>query len=234
MGESPRQLAHAFAEVARVISGQRSVELTLERIVALAVDSIDAADASGVLLVRDRHRTETPAATEDYVEALDSFQHQLREGPCWDATWDHAMFVVDDMAAESRWPRFCPRAAELGVGSMAAYRLFTDDGVIGALNVYAAKPQAFDESTCELGWIFASHAAVALGAAQQRAQLHEAIGSRELVAQAIGILMERHRVTAEQAFDVLSQSSQDFNTKLRDVARRVIETGEQPPKRAPQ
>ena len=49
-----------------------------------------------------------------------------------------------------------------------------------------------------------------------------------LIDQAQGILMERFNVTAEQAFTVLTRASQDTKNKLRDVAQRLIDTGETP------
>jgi AmiR/NasT family two-component response regulator len=41
--------------------------------------------------------------------------------------------------------------------------------------------------------------------------------------------MERERITAEQAFDVLRRASQHLNTKLREVAQELVDTGERPP-----
>lgn len=41
----------------------------------------------------------------------------------------------------------------------------------------------------------------------------------------MGILMGRHHVTEEQAFDVLRRYSQENNIKLREVARLVCEEG---------
>ena len=37
--------------------------------------------------------------------------------------------------------------------------------------------------------------------------------------------MERHRITADQAFRMLSEQSQRVNRKLADVARTLAETG---------
>jgi AmiR/NasT family two-component response regulator len=37
----------------------------------------------------------------------------------------------------------------------------------------------------------------------------------------MGILMERHRLSEDEAFGVLRRLSQEHNVKLRDVARRV-------------
>jgi hypothetical protein len=49
-----------------------------------------------------------------------------------------------------------------------------------------------------------------------------------MIGEAIGILMERERITAAQAFDILRRASQHLNIKLRQVAQDLIETGVQP------
>ena len=76
--------------------------------------------------------------------------------------------------------------------------------------------------------MFAAHAAVALASAQTEEQLRSAIASRTVLGQAQGILMERYRLTPEKAFEVLRRVSQDGNVKVRDVAQRLVETGETP------
>ena len=77
-----------------------------------------------------------------------------------------------------------------------------------------------------MGTLFAAHAAVAMAGARQQEHLARAISARDLIGQAKGILMERHRLTADQAFAVLARTSQESNRKLIDVARSVAETGE--------
>jgi hypothetical protein len=63
---------------------------------------------------------------------------------------------------------------------------------------------------------------------QNEANLERAVESHRLVGQAMGILIERHRIVSEEAFHVLRRASQDHNVKLREVAQRVIETGAEP------
>ena len=58
--------------------------------------------------------------------------------------------------------------------------------------------------------------------------LHSALSSREIIGQAQGILMERERIPADQAFDVLRRASQYLNIKLREVAQTLVDTGERP------
>ena len=63
---------------------------------------------------------------------------------------------------------------------------------------------------------------------RRAADLHAALSSRETIGEAMGILMERERITAQQAFNVLRRASQHLNVKLREVAENLIETGEHP------
>jgi hypothetical protein len=57
-------------------------------------------------------------------------------------------------------------------------------------------------------------------------QLHDALASRDVIGQAKGSLMERLRITPEDAFDTLRRSSQRLNVKLREIAQKLAETGE--------
>jgi AmiR/NasT family two-component response regulator len=52
--------------------------------------------------------------------------------------------------------------------------------------------------------------------------------TREIIGEAKGILMERERITSDQAFDVLRRASQHLNLKLRDIAQSLVDTGERP------
>jgi hypothetical protein len=139
------------------------------------------------------------------------------------------------LLADPTYPRFGPRAANLGIRSVLALRLLTDHR-LGSLNLYAELPQAFGILDRAKAVILASHASTALDAAETRAHdsettdrnLHDALASRGVIGQAQGILMERERITDEQAFTVLRHASQDLNVKLRDIAQRLVDTGENP------
>ena len=63
---------------------------------------------------------------------------------------------------------------------------------------------------------------------RRAANLQAALATREMIGQAQGILMERERITPDQAFDILRRASQHLNVKLRDVAQSLVDTGERP------
>ena len=224
-----RDVAEAFSQVARDLQAEAAVQPTLDEIVASAVAIIPAAEMAGLLLVHNRRRIESAAWTHELVAQLDGVQNATGQGPCLESLWTQETVLVEDHRTEDRYPNFSPRAVELGVLSMLSFQLFVDDGVLGALNLFAARPGAFaDEESRNLGMLFAAQAAVALAGAERGEGLTQALVQRDVIGQAKGILMERHRITPDAAFTLLVRASQRANRKLHAVAEHLAVTGELP------
>jgi GAF domain-containing protein len=132
----------------------------------------------------------------------------------------------DDLVGERRWPRYAAAAVEAGFGSLMSFQLFVKDENLGALNVYGAGPNVFGDEDENAGLLLASHAAVAISGKQAELNLRTALESRDVIGQAKGILMERFKLNADQAFQVLVAVSQHQHRKLRDVAGDLAATGE--------
>lgn len=227
------KFATELAQMARDLLAQQSVQQTLDRIVEHAVQLVDGCESAGVLTV-DAKQVRTLATTSDLVRTSDRIQGELGEGPCFDATRNaEDVYRIGDMTETvTRWPKYAPQARELGIGSMMGFMLYTEDDNLGALDLYSSKPNAFTPRSEHVGWLLASHAAVAFSSARTHAQLTTAMQSRHDIGEAIGIVMERYRLDEDQAFAVLKKSSQDQNIKLRDIVHTVNETGEIPGVRA--
>ena len=204
------------------------VEGTLQVITSLAVGMVPAAEQCSISYVIGRRKVEPRASTADLAGCLDKLQEEVGQGPCLDAVWDEEVVRVDDVHSDERWPLFATRAADMGVGSMLCLQLFVLGDQLGAMNLYAHGTGAFDAEAEDLARVLAAHAAVALAGAEHETNLRKGIGSRDLIGQAKGILMERYKLTAEQAFGVLARASQDLNRKLIDVALEVTEVGAVP------
>lgn len=200
----------------------------LQAVTAAAVQSVPGAEGSSISYVHTPREVESRAATGDLPRRVDEAQDRLREGPCLDAVWEQRVVAVGDMGHETRWPRFADEAAALGIGSSLSFRLEVESDHVGALNLYARAPHAFTEESVEVGEAIAAHAAIALTGARTEAHLRRAIDSRDLIGQAKGILMERHRLTAAQAFAVLVRASQEAHRKLVDIALALTDTGAMP------
>lgn len=225
--------AETFADVARALLGQADVQQTLQKIVDLAVETIEGCDHAGITFLKGGKGT-TPAASDDVPTAVDAIQFDTGEGPCLSAIREHEVFESPDLRLEDRWPSFAPRANdETGVSSMLCFRLFVEGDTLGALNLYSKAVDAFDEHSRTVGLVFAAHAAIALSTAIHEEQMDEALQSRDLIGQAKGILMAREGVTADQAFDMLRRASQRLNVKLRVVAGDMVQSTEAPPRTPP-
>ncbi|MGN6129584.1 MAG: GAF and ANTAR domain-containing protein [Nocardioidaceae bacterium] len=226
-------LAAALAEVARILDTKQDTRETLEGIVLTAQAAVPGFDHVGVSVAparrrRDRPRIETLAATDPLVHELDDLQWRLEEGPCVDALMEEPVVVVEHARHAQRWPRYVPEAAQVGLRAQLAIRLFADKTGVGGLNFYSLERETVDPLAPVIGELFATHAAIALGRAREIEGLHEALASRKLIGQGIGILMERFGLDEERAFEYLLRTSQHSNVKLRKVAEELVADAQRP------
>ncbi len=184
---------------------------------------MDGAEWAGISLL-EQGRLVTRGATDQVVEDIDRHQYELDEGPCVSSNRNARTIRADDLRDEPRWPRFADAAVRLGVQSMLAVQLFDDERKLGALNLYAAQPDSFDETAETTAILLASHAALAIAEQRDVSHLRFALDARDLVGQAKGILMEHYHISAAEAFDLLATSSQ--HQQPADPRRRtLIKTG---------
>ncbi|MEU4745579.1 GAF and ANTAR domain-containing protein [Actinosynnema sp. NPDC023658] len=221
-------LAAQLNEVARTLHQQDSAQDTLDVIVRAAVGTIPGAGHAGITTIVGKREVRTIALTDDLPREVDQIQYDTGQGPCLTALYQQKIVSVPDLAEEGRWPLFAKRAVAMDVASMLSFRLYVEGDDLGALNLYAPEVKAFDDESVHVGLLFAGHAAVALATAQEREHLAEAVETRDLIGQAKGILMERHKLTADEAFTLLVRASQRSNTRLRALAEQLTRTGELP------
>jgi GAF domain-containing protein len=217
-------LAQRMAELARASAAPRSVEQVLSDVTAAAMELIPGTDTAGVLLIGKGGKFDSVAGTSDLPQRLDELQMMFNEGPCVEAALDELIVRTDDFRSEQRWPEYSPAVVEIGVLSGLSFKLYTADRTAGALNLFAFKPNAFDAEDETTGVVLAAHAAAAILASRQGEQLESALSTRDRIGQAKGIIMERFGVDDVQAFEMLRRLSQDGNTRLIDIAQRVIDT----------
>ena len=210
----------AFARLSQELLAEPDTSQTVQRIVELAMRHVPGCDYAGFTMTHP-DRLETTAATDELLGQLDRAQHELGEGPCLDAARTDETYLIRSTATEERWPRWCAKAAAAGVLSVLSVQL-TGSSMKAALNLYAKRVDAFDEDAVLTAQVYAAHAGAAIAASNQTEQLTTAMHSRHLIGVAQGMLMMRYGLNENQAFQFLSRNSQDTNTKLRDLANKVI------------
>ena len=200
-----------------------TVQDALETIVRSASEALPRFDHVGVSTVEDDGSVQTRATTSVLVLDLDALQQQAGEGPLIDSRHTAAVVAAPDIARDDRWPGYVPAAAALGLSSQLSVRLhLADRGTVGSLNLYSTTHADIDALHVSLATHVAAHAGAALGRAQEHALSTRAEKDAHLVGQAIGLLMERHRVTDDEAHSFLWRASKHTNTTVSGMAASLV------------
>lgn len=213
-----------FSEIVRSMGAAEGLTHTLESAVAGAQQIIVHADHAAVSLVHQHKRIETPAATDDVARRGDQLQYDVGEGPCLQSIREQETVSSRDLLEEPRWPHWSRRAAEeLGVRSMLCLQLFVTHDTLGALNLYADRPAAFDADDRATGLAIAAHVAVALTSEQNANNHDSSLTGAAVIGQAQGVLMQRYELTPSEAFLVLAKAAQRDDSTLRRVAEKLVD-----------
>ena len=218
-------LGRQLSELARTLQAEDDVDDILDEVVRSALALIPGADEGSISVVSNRRDVTSHSPSSELPVRVDALQAETGEGPCLDSVFEEQTVRVPDMGSEERWPEFAARAAELGAASMLSFQLYVEGDNLGSLNLYGRQPNGFTDESEQVGLLVASHAAVAFADARKLDQVNGAIANRDLIGQAKGILMERHKLTPDQAFRLLVQASRTTNRKLHDIADELTRTG---------
>ncbi|SHF84817.1 GAF and ANTAR domain-containing protein [Geodermatophilus nigrescens] len=232
----PADVVQALEHLARLSLRGLSMDDLLQTVADLARSVMPGDTETSVsLLVRDRPTT--VVSTGQLAVDVDEAQYERDHGPCLHAARTGAPVHVADTRNDSRWPDYMPRAAERGALSSFSVPLSidVDEQVSGALNIYARQAHAFDDDARAAASRFGPCAATAASnlhaydSARRTAEnLRTALDSRAVIDQAKGILVERFRITPDQAWEMLAGASMHANRKVRDIAEHLVRTGEVP------
>jgi ANTAR domain-containing protein/GAF domain-containing protein len=223
--------SHAVPEHESLDAAETRLNKLLGMILDSAVEGLrfDAA----TITARDGGDVATVAATDQRLIALDDAQYETGQGPCLSVLDPHDPIYLPDAAEpDDRWQHFAQTAAHLGVASSLSVHLPVDsDPVAASLNLYAKQRRDPDEQSIRQALGYATQLATAIesinahrSTAVLAHNLAEAMRSRAVIEQAKGILMADNQTSAEDAFQLMVRLSQRTNTKVRDVARKIVHT----------
>ncbi|WP_233209238.1 GAF and ANTAR domain-containing protein [Mycobacterium sp. ENV421] len=224
--------AARIADITRRLYERRSLDGGVAaELVEHAAAELPGAEYANITVTADQFEIDTPAATTQAAVRIDDIQRRTGEGPCLSTAWEHRVVHVEDLSRETRWPAFCAEALETtAVRSIMGFQLFMTGTSIGALNVFADRPHAFDDHTRHLGSLFAAHSALVWDAGHRESQFQKALASRDIIGQAKGMIMERYSTDANQAFEMLRQLSHDTNVPLAEVAAKIVDAAQAHPR----
>jgi hypothetical protein len=235
-GEPPALLSERYqdavaslSELVRALAEDESVPDTMQSILKLALRSVPGCHGASVTMIDEEGKPGTIAATDEDTYELDRRQNALRDGPCLDAARRQQVNRWNHREAEQRWPEFTQIATEMGLRSYLSAGLGWAGRPLGALNLSSRDSDGFSELDEGILALFTSPAAAVIVVAGRyaeardlAAQLEQALRSRAVIDQAIGIVMAESRCDADQAFGTLRRASNNRNMKLRDLATEIV------------
>jgi len=226
--EATTRRVQGLRRVTAVPADDDVVDGALRLVVALARATVGGADGVSVSL-RRHGLLGTVAASDQTILDMDANQYATGEGPCVDASVTGHWFHVESLDHELRWPAFTPRAKKLGINAILSTPLLAQNQPVGALNIYSRTPAAFRAKDQELASVFATEASAILtdaGAGVSDEQLasryQQALRTREIIALAQGMVMERDGVGQDDAYAILRRTSQHSDQRLRDRAEDIV------------
>lgn len=228
--EIPREalLAGTLVELADNLVEDFDVVELLTLLADRCVDIVDVA-AAGIMLAAGGAELRVVASSSEAMRLLELFEAQSDEGPCVDCYRTGEPIVNLELdEADSRWPRFAPKALEAGFRSVHALPMRLRGQTIGALNMFMVEQGPMRPSDVVAAQALADVATIAI--LQHRAasdaqvltdQLTQALNTRIVIEQAKGVVAERAGLDMEQAFGRLRRHARSHELLLTDVARAV-------------
>jgi GAF domain-containing protein len=209
-----------------------SVETLLQGLCERVATVVPGADMVGVTLLHSRSRGPTTiACTDSRIVAIESDQDLTDEGPGLEAARTNRIVCVRVGDAWTRWPDFASKAADVGVRSYLSAPLAVDSEHAGSLNLYGFGEHGFNDIDEVLVMMFVTAAQTAVFNSRLLAEalaetegLRTAMLTRSTIDQAKGILMAVRAISADAAFAALSEQSQRENTRVKDLAARIVDT----------
>lgn len=198
--------------------------ITTLELVATAAPALLAAAGAGIQVLEVGARRTITSVAAPFVGALERCGPRRRR-PSEQAarTGEEVQVTFPDEAR----PALSQAGVAAGIRSVWSLPLRAGDTVFGALTIYTSSPAPWTEP--EAGRRLAQQAESIVGDAatglrlqQTNDHLWRGLETRTTIGQAQGMLMTTEGVSAEQAFDLLTRTSQHSHRKLREVAAEVV------------
>jgi GAF domain-containing protein len=221
-------LARTFVELADTLVADFDLIEFLSTLADRCVELLLSAEV-GLVLAGVRG-LQVMASSSERMRVTELLEVQFEEGPCFEC-YRIGLPVLNQQlpSADDRWPRFAPKAREVGFQTVHAVPLRLRDEVIGAMNVFDTSLRDMTQTESNLLRAFAD--AATIGILQERTvrqqsdlsiQLQGALNSRIAVEQAKGIVAERLKVDMDTAFGMIRNHARNHAAPLSAVANALV------------
>jgi GAF domain-containing protein len=222
------EIVESLLALSDTLISERTLGLTLARIVDTATRSIPGCDAASVgLSLAGRPATATTSGR--VALEVDLAQYDTDEGPCLEALRTSQTIRIHIVDAHESFPHFAPLAEQLGIRSILSVPARWGDVVVGTLNLYSRHDNSFDETATTMAQVLATQIAVAISRSPEYNAARNVIevAQREAddqadIALATGLLMGNEDCTVEQAERLLQSAAVQNHNTILEIAQQII------------
>jgi GAF domain-containing protein len=227
-------LAAVLALLAIALFKEESLTTDLETLVRVACRVLADCSGASVALLVDGEPT-TVAVDDRVTLEIDLLQYEKREGPCITALGGQQI-RVGYVPADERFPHFAVGAADRRVLSVLSTPILERGTVLGTVNLYSDRPDAFGQEAQDIARVISAEAATAVRkskflttARAAREQLQERYDESVQTSRAQGALMVMYDCSAEQALDLLRNAAETNRERLLLTAERILSSMQEEP-----
>jgi GAF domain-containing protein len=222
--EFEKRLGHLH----RALLGGRTTVAKLEAVAGLAKALISECDGAGFAL-EVREKVHSVGTTDEVTLAVDLIQYDTGEGPCLEAIETSHVVRLELLDAGERWEHFAPGAIDAGVRSVLSVPLSARGRTVGALNLYSRSADGFDAESESMAASLAAYAAEIIATSPLYGyslalvdEVLEELATRELINNAIGVVMVREHCGESDALEELTNEAERRGASLRETAEWAL------------
>ena len=231
MAIDPDALASSLRRLATLGQPGTSVVEGLRHVTEACVD-LFGVSGSGIMLADEQNIPRYVAASDGPGRMLEVVE---RQGPCTEAFVNNAVVASTDVTAEPRWPDLATALRPHGVRAVLGLPVRLGAITVGTLDVFYDRPHIWQDDECQALGRYRdvvestlSAGVAAENAGELAAQLQYALDYRVIIERGVGYLMARDGLDSMTAFNRLRRAARDTQSKIGDVAQRLVSSGRLP------
>ena len=239
MAIDPDALAASIRRLATLGKPGTSVVEALQHVTEACVD-LFGVTGSGIMLADEQNVPRYVTASDGPGRMLEVVEGDTGQGPCTEAFVNNTVVASSDVTAEPRWPDLAPALRPHPVRAVLGIPVRLGGVTVGTLDVFYDHPHVWQDDECQALARYRdvvestlAAAVAAQNAGELAAQLQYALDYRVIIERGVGYLMARDQVDSMAAFNKLRRAARDTQSKIGDVAQRLISTGRLPTELSP-
>lgn len=234
MAIDPDALAASIRRLATLGKPGTSVVEALQHVTEACVD-LFGVTGSGIMLADEQNVPRYVTASDGPGRMLEVVEGDTGQGPCTEAFVNNTVVASSDVTAEPRWPDLARALRPHPVRAVLGLPVRLGGVTVGTLDIVYDHPHVWQADECQALARYRDvvESTLAAAVAAQNAgeladQLQYALDYRVIIERGVGYLMARDQVDSMAAFNKLRRAARDTQSKIGDVAQRLISTGQLP------